>query len=159
MFLSRRPASPERCLHVLRHHASGRDRTTEGQAMITRTFAVLLSLAAVAFAEAKNPLKPPGEPAGPLTLVRDGQPQYTIVVRDDGTPQERKAQQDLNHWLKEITGADMARSGGPVIRIVTDEKLAPDGYRIGVEGKDLLLAGGPGRGVVNAVYALLEEDL
>src|SRR6185436_16473388 len=80
-------------------------------------------------------------------------------VRDDATPPERKAAADLNRWIKEMTGADLTRPGGPVIRIVTDEKLPDEGYRIAVEGKDIVLAGGRGRGVVNAVYALLEEDL
>ena len=125
-----------------------------------KAFLIALCLASSAIAaQWKNSLKPGGETAGPLVLVRDGQPQYTIVVRADGTPQERKAQADLNHWIKEITGADLTRPGGPVIRIVTDETLAGDAYRISVEGADLILAGGPGRGVVNAVYALLEEDL
>ena len=41
----------------------------------------------------------------------------------------------------------------------TDASLGEEGYRIAVEGDDLVLAGGTGRGVVNAVYALLEEDL
>ena len=58
----------------------------------------------------------------------------------DGPAPEKKAVEDLNHWLKEITGVDMTRKGGPVIRIVTDEKLPPEGYRMGIEGDDLLLA-------------------
>jgi hypothetical protein len=37
--------------------------------------------------------------------------------------------------------------------------LGEDGYRISVVGDDLVLEGGAGRGIVNAVYALLEEDL
>ena len=37
--------------------------------------------------------------------------------------------------------------------------LGDEGYQIAVEGEHLLLRGGAGRGIVNAVYALLEEDI
>ena len=36
--------------------------------------------------------------------------------------------------------------------------LPPDAYEIATKDQFLFLRGGPGRGVVNAVYALLEED-
>ena len=37
--------------------------------------------------------------------------------------------------------------------------LGGEGYGIGVGDRDLLLWGGHGRGVINAVYALLEEEV
>src|SRR5205814_10048264 len=72
---------------------------------------------------------------------------------------ERRPAEDLNRWIKETTGAELAGSGAPSIRIVTDNTLSDEGYRIAIDGKDLVLSGGRGRGVVNAVYALLEEDM
>ncbi|MEO6436241.1 MAG: DUF4838 domain-containing protein, partial [Tepidisphaeraceae bacterium] len=123
----------------------------------------LLLTTNIALADGHNALQPKGEPATPITLVENGQAKYAIVVRADATPQERKAAEDLNHWVKEMTGADLLPGGPSVIRIVTDEILPDEGYRIEVKGQALILAGGGGerggRGVINAVYALLEEDL
>ena len=47
----------------------------------------------------------------------------------------------------------------PSVSLETDAALGEEGYRIAIDGDDLVLAGGTRRGVVNAVYALLEEDL
>ena len=49
----------------------------------------------------------------------------------------------------------LARAGLPVM----DRDLGAEGYAIGVQAKRLYLAGGKHRGPINAVYALLEEDL
>ena len=54
-----------------------------------------------------NALKPKGEPAATLTLVQDGKPKYTIVLPAQPTPPEKKAAEDLQHWVKEITGATL----------------------------------------------------
>lgn len=126
----------------------------------------------------RNALKPAGQPAPPLTLVTDAAPRYAILLPARPTPPERKAAGDLQHWLKRITGGELAvvgedrlppgasrfisigatdllrRSGGGDCRDLADE-----GYEIAVEGEHLLLRGGRTRGAVNAVYALLEEDL
>lgn len=105
-----------------------------------------------------NALAPKGD-ATPITLVVDGKPVYTVTHRADGTPAEKKAAEDLNHWIKEMTGTDLARSGGPLIEINIDESLPLEGYKIELKEKNLYLTGAPGRGVINAVYAFLEEDL
>src|SRR4051812_32345311 len=83
-----------------------------------------------------DPLKPAGEQAAPLTIVKDGQLRYVITA--GGSAPEKKAAEDLKHWLKEMTGADQAPTSGPAIRIAVDDKLAPEAYRIAVKGDDLI---------------------
>src|SRR5688500_672003 len=124
--------------------------------MIFRAFlAIIVIVAPSAFG---NALKPKGQPAAELTIVEDGQPKYTIALPPQPTPREKKAAEDLQHWVKEFTGATLPLvKSDTEIRISTDKSLAGEAYRIAVDGDDLVLAGGDGRGVVNAVYALLEE--
>ena len=138
-------------------------------------------VAAPAFAETwtewRNSLRPKGEPGPELTLVVEGSTEYAIVIPEDPTTQEQKAADDLAHWLKEMTGAEFpvasdgkAQSDRVVsvgkttllqaagLRIAKTD-LGNEGYAIGVQGEALYLVGGKKRGPINAVYALLEEDL
>ena len=127
--------------------------------MIRASCAFILLCSTFAFAHA---LSPAGKPSRPLTLVQDGAPVYRIELPTDPTPKESKAAEDLSHWIKEITGTDLPRekANSPAIRIATDKSFPDEQYAIAVDDQsNLLLTGGPGRGVINAVYALLEEDL
>ncbi len=114
-------------------------------------------------AEWANTLQPVGKQAGPVALVRDGIGQGSIAVPSNPTPQEQKAAADLQEWIAEITGARLAISTGATgkaaVQISTDQSMPNEAYAIAVSKGKLLLAGGRTRGVVNAVYALLEEDL
>lgn len=135
-----------------------------GPVMRTTVACSLLLSAATANAQWQNALKPPGAPAGEFKLVEAGKPVCTIVVSDESATIESSAAKELQHWINEITGVAPEISTAddvapPPIRIVTEEALGDDGYRIAVEGDALVLAGGTGRGVMNAVFALLEEDL
>ena len=126
-----------------------------------------------------NALKPAGSTAPPLAVVADGAPRYAILLPVTPAAPERKAAADLQEWVKEITGAALPiatedkRPDG-VSRFISvgntellkqtagvgnGEDLADEGYQIAVSGEHLLLRGGRTRGIVNAVYALLEEDL
>jgi hypothetical protein len=128
--------------------------------MNVRVSLAVLFISSLTFA---NALKPKGDPAAALTLVENGKSRYAIVVPVNETPQETKASQELQHWFQELTGDFMlcvvGDANGRTIRIATDKTLPDEGYRIAVDGEHLLLTGGPGRGVLNAVYALLEEDI
>lgn len=131
---------------------------------LRRTALVLLLAACPSLAgEWRNSLKPKGEPAKPMTLVRDGKPVFSIVLPATATPVEKSAAADLQRWVKEITGATLPVTGNAgtadVIRIVTDPSFEPEAYRIAAEEHSLTLTGSPGRGVMNAIYALLEEDI
>jgi hypothetical protein len=124
----------------------------------------------------QNALAPKGEPGPELTLAHDGVTEYSILVPDAASTQEQKAAADLAQWLKEMTGADFAvvpetqAVGDSVISIgvtkraseagvVPTVELDDEGYGIAARGKGLYIFGGRTRGPINAVYALLEEDL
>jgi len=131
----------------------------------------------VLWKEWRNSLRPEGKPGGELTLSEEGKTSYKIVIPKQSTCQEEKSAADLSYWLNQITGADFAvvkdstKYSRKEINIgktkrraeanlaITEEELGEEGYVIAVKGEDLFLAGGSKRGPINAVYALLEEDL
>src|SRR5437764_7258457 len=68
----------------------------------------------------------------------------------------------MRKWLKTMSGSDIeiqkdGSGNGIVIR--KDPSLGEEGSEIAVRDGQLIFSGGTTRGVVNAVYALLEEDL
>lgn len=124
----------------------------------------------------QNALAPKGEPGPELTLAHDGATEYAIVIPEAASTQDQKAATDLAQWLKEITGAafpvvpESRFTGENLISVGRTNRaaeagvaaaadLGDEGYAIGVKGKGLYLCGGLKRGPINAVYALLEEDL
>ncbi len=127
--------------------------------------------------EWSNALHPRGSPGPELTLAENGDTRYTVLLPAQPTTMEVKAALDLTEWLHAITGAELPIAsepdspGGPVISIGRtkrradarpagwDRDLGREGIGVGVAGRDLFLWGGTGRGFINAVYALLEEDL
>lgn len=126
-----------------------------------------------------NSLKPNGKSGPTIQLAANGKSQYVIVISSRATTQEQKAANDLQHWLEEISNVklsilydsirsprkshkinightkDFKNLRNPLIKV----DLNDEGYGICYEGKDLYLWGGRTRGIINAVYALLEEDL
>jgi len=127
----------------------------------------------------RNALKPAGRTAPALLLADDGRAGYPLVIPGAAARIEEKAAQDLAHVLGLICGAEFAvvREGtgsqgqGPCISLGRtqrlrdsaaawkDADLAAEGYAIEVVDRTLFLYGGSGRGLIHAVYALLEEDL
>lgn len=114
-------------------------------------------------AEWVNSLQPPGKPAGRVSVVKAGKPQGGIRLPHHPTPQETNAAAQLQLWIKEMTGATVPFNAGQTSRscfaIRTDPSLGDEGYGITVNRGQIILSGGKTRGVMNAVYALLEEDL
>jgi Domain of unknown function (DUF4838)/Glycosyl hydrolase family 67 N-terminus len=112
-----------------------------------------------------------------LTLVKNGQSDYRIVIPANAIPSERYAAEELRHYLE--------RMGGAKLPIVTDtepaqsneillgdnahlrklqptldlEKVGTDGFVLRTEPGHLVIAGGRPRGTLNGVYTLLEEKL
>ncbi len=131
----------------------------------TNLYAVIVAsfLCSSAQADWVNALKPQGKPAGKVKVVKAGKPQGGIQLPDRPTPQETNAAVELQHWIRELTGATMEIKTGKASRsrfaIRTDSSLGDEGYAIAVSRGQILLSGGKTRGVLNAVYALLEEDL
>lgn len=128
-------------------------------------FPVILALLVCANARAQwvNTLQPQGKPAGQVKVVTRGKAQGGIQLPEHPTPQETNAAAQLQFWIKEITGATLeVRSGktrGSRLLVRTDTALGNEEYAIAVERGQVILSGGKTRGVLNAVYALLEEDL
>ena len=126
-----------------------------------------------------NTLKPKGKPGSLLTLASGGRTSYRIVIGKDASSQERKAAADLSMWLRSMTDAEFRvvsegadfKSNGKEISVgrtqtwrnatlaTNNDDLGREGYAIAVKGDTLFLWGGITRGPINAVYALLEEDL
>ena len=99
----------------------------------------------------------------------------SIFIPEHATGSERRAAYELSQWLEQMTGAlfpvrsDSSDSSGRAIHIgrtrkaqelsINTEALSHDGYLIAIEGEDLFLAAAEGKGLLNAVFSLLEEDL
>lgn len=111
----------------------------------------------------QNSLKPRGTPAAGIKFVARGKPCGIILLPQLPTTEEEKAAADLQYWICQMTGATLPLTSvngkQNTIEIRTADSLGDEGYEISVEGNRILLSGGTTRGVINAVYALLEEDL
>lgn len=127
----------------------------------------------------RNALRPTGSAGPEMVLARAGKTDYTLVLPARPTTQEKKAAADLAQWLGEMTGAAFpvmqeGATGLPSAKIVgigrtallqkaelseADRDLGNEGYAILMKDQNLYLLGGQRRGPINAVYALLEEDL
>ncbi|MEW6359578.1 MAG: DUF4838 domain-containing protein [Planctomycetota bacterium] len=115
--------------------------------------------------------------ADDLVLAEKGKSDYVIVVGTDASPSEKYAAEELQRFLKEISGAEL--------KIVTDEaepqpkeiilgnnkhlqrldakidfdKLGKEGFTIRTIPPHLVIAGGKLRGTMYGVYAFLENHL
>lgn len=147
-------------------------------AVITSVLAMNLQADSNSWEQWQNSLQPDGQPGPEITLATAGETDYAIVIPEKATTQEEKASEDLALWLKEIVEATF-----PVVSDIQFKKsekfisigntkqflaaniaaseipLADEGYGVAVEKSQLFLWGGRTRGIINAVYALLEEDL
>ncbi len=112
-----------------------------------------------------------------LTLVRDKQALYPIIVAADAIPAEKTAAQQLQQYLQEVTGAqfallteDATNANQPQILVGTGNRtkallptldwnaLGSDGIVIKTVGDTLVLAGGRPRGTLYAVFEFLEKQ-
>jgi hypothetical protein len=112
-----------------------------------------------------------------MTIAQDGSSRYTIVIAAQASPSERHAAEELQSFLKQISGATIPVVGddqeiaGPMILVGGSEQLArvaPDldvaplgdeGFVIKTVGPHLALAGGRLRGSMYVVYTFLEDYL
>src|SRR5262249_15294916 len=112
-----------------------------------------------------------------LILAKKGKTAYSIVIASNAIPSERYAAQELQHYLKKISGAELPiitdahRSASKEI-ILGDNarvgklgvksdysKLGTDGFTLLTKGNRLFILGGKPRGTLYGAYALLEEKL
>jgi len=130
---------------------------------------VMFAAAFAAVTVSASVLTPSGTPGPEITLAVQGKATAVIAVPEKPSALEQQAAEELRQGLKRITGADFvirqgASAQSPAICLRTVEAdapagLQPDGYSVAVKDGNLILTGGRGQGVMNAVLALLEEDL
>lgn len=113
-----------------------------------------------------------------LTLTRNGESDYVIVIPKQATAVEQTAARELRDYLAKVTGAvlpvvadvelpeDKSRivlGDGVVTRTLVPEfdsaRLSPDAIVIKTVGRDLVMAGHPRRGTLYAVYTFLEDTV
>lgn len=122
----------------------------------------------------KNSLAPTGERQAPLLLAENAVARYKIIISENASDDEKVAAADLAKYLAEISGAEFRISPdslkeseyeisvGATNRVpesIKFDSLKKHSYTIRVEDKRVFLLGGSAGGILNAVYALLEEDL
>jgi hypothetical protein len=109
-----------------------------------------------------------------LTIVDDGRSEYCIVLDADASPSERYAAEELQKFLKEISGYAIpilssrapkmiVVGGGEILREIDPAfdtgQLGKEGFTIRTREAHLILAGGKQRGTLYAVYTFLEDYL
>ena len=125
-----------------------------------------------------NALNPRGTPGPEMMLASRGKAKYVILLPAKPNTKEQKAAADLAQWLGQMTDAKFRifREGGALLpdKVISvgetnllreanpwqlRSSLGNEGYAISAKDGNLFLFGGKTRGIINAVYALLEEDL
>ncbi|MBQ0105069.1 MAG: DUF4838 domain-containing protein, partial [Armatimonadetes bacterium] len=136
---------------------------------------VLIFFSVCAFCgEWHNSLKPEGR-AVSFAFAEKGKATCDIVIPEKNTVKEKEAAQDLAIWLGKIFGCNFRvcpeneRETKKFISVGNTDILKKngikknymynDGYAINIKGAGLYLFGDDNNGVLNAVYALLEEDM
>ncbi|HLV80231.1 MAG TPA: DUF4838 domain-containing protein [Chthonomonadaceae bacterium] len=100
-----------------------------------------------------------------VTLVNNGKTDYAIVIAPDALPAIQHGAQELQRFLKQMSGADLPilaeneATSDHVILIQQDPALGEEELRIRTEPPRLILSGGGKRGALYACYALLEDVL
>ncbi len=120
---------------------------------------------------------PAARDAGALRIAAQGASDYCIVVPDNTTPVIDYAALELQHFLRELSGATLpivreSEAGsapafllGPSARVPMRalsnrlNRLREDGVLIKTRGRDIILLGSNPRGQLYSVYVLLERFL
>lgn len=91
-----------------------------------------------------------------FTLVEDGQGRCSITLAAKGCVADFAAE-ELRRYVQEMTGADLpVVAAGGKVSLAVDSSIGWDAYRITAGEQGLELAGGNPRGLLYAVYHVLE---
>jgi hypothetical protein len=130
---------------------------------------ILVMVAVLAFASQAS--------AGELVLAENGRSDYQIVVPDGASPSVKHGAEELQMFLRQISGAklpivdDQQPLGSKEIILgqnahlkelgvaIDFASLGKEGYVIRTVGEHLVIAGGPVRGALYGVYGFLEDHL
>ena len=101
-----------------------------------------------------------------LSLVLDGLPRAVVVSPDDASSDISETARDLASIIARMSGAVLPvvseAVDGPVLMLGAQDRdgsLPPLAYHVWREDKMLHFSGGSDHGVINGVYAFLEEEL
>src|SRR5438477_368344 len=109
------------------------------------------------WSEWKNSLASAGNPGEPITLVENGQAKYSILIPATPTTQDKKAAEDLQHWVAETTGTSLEITdkqtpdknyisiGNTAMEMLSSRAqstLGEEGYEIEQRRQNLVLTGG-----------------
>jgi len=113
--------------------------------------------------------------AGPLTFVKNGQPNATIVLQADAPQPMQEAAADLQKYLQKISGVQLPlKTDGKDVPGITmnvgktdsaqagdfpDAKLNPETYAITQRGDDVYFEGNYPSPTAFAVYSFLQDQL
>ncbi len=106
-----------------------------------------------------------------ITLVSNRSSTYKIVVPAEATALEQKSAKVLQQYINQVTGAQLpvvsgdAAAGNTAIYLghtgkgeaLHSGKLPLEGYLLQTDGKNLVIMGGSGQGLIYGVYAFLEK--
>ncbi len=106
-----------------------------------------------------------------ITIADAGSSLYSIVVPAASTPLEMKSAKVLQDYIQRISGRQL-----PIVKegalttangiyvghtrkegVVVPGKLPNEAYRLQMTGKDLVVCGGSGKGLIYGVYALIDK--
>ncbi len=135
------------------------------------------------YSDSSAMLEPPvkGRLKKPLPLAVKGKPNAEIIIHNPDTVNTiRLAAEELQHWIKEISGAELpivAEPSGAKVRIhlnspeamkkyakdaafIRDLKpnYGEDGFFIRTSGNDVYICGATSKGVLNGAYRFLENN-
>ena len=108
-----------------------------------------------------------------IMLVNNSQTEYRIIIPADASKLEQKSAAVLQNYIQKISGAQILVSNEagklhtPAIYIghtskeekVAFGKMKPESYKLQTDGKDLIICGGSGKGLIYGVYNFLEVYL
>ena len=115
--------------------------------------------------------------AGKYTLFNNGTSDYSIVISQDASESEQYAAQELQTWLKEVSGVTLPIAGldggepgkrlvvgyNPIVKELVPEarqqSSSDDSFTWCNRGGDVLFWGGSERGTLYSVYDFLEDQL
>ncbi len=112
--------------------------------------------------------------AAGLPLVESGKAVGEIVIPADASPVEKFAASELRHWIKEITGAELAitdgSSSGANHKVLLGKSFAgefqdalttlndSDGYAWRRKGNEVYIFGASDKGTLNGIFRFIEAN-
>ncbi len=99
-----------------------------------------------------------------IELARNGRSDYTIALAGNAPAPERRAAEELQHFLSEMSGARLPVAAQcaskrciQVGSSYARRRFGPEEYWLKTDGETLLITGGRPRGTLYGVYALLDK--